>query len=190
VSGAAIFAYGSLVDPRSAAATLGADRPSVPARLRGWRRGFTQARDNVACEKTFALGDGSLPPFVLGLNINPAPGESVNGALLSLSDAELTRLDERELRYDRVAVEADIEPADALEGPVFAYIAKPEHLALEPPPGAVILRSYAVAVERAFAAVGERDLAEYRASVEPLPAPVVDAELIRDRIRPGNPRQW
>jgi cation transport regulator ChaC len=190
VSGAAVFAYGSLVDPRSAAATLGADRLAVPARLRGWRRGFTQARDNLTCEKTFALADGSLPPFVLGLNVHPAPGESVNGAVLSLSDAELARLDQRELRYDRVAVEADIEPADACEGQVFAYVAKPEHLALVPPPGAVILSSYAAAVERAFAALGERDLAEYRASVEPLPAPVVDAELIRDRIPPGNPRAW
>jgi cation transport regulator ChaC len=188
----AVFAYGSLVDPRSAAATLGGARAPIPARLSGWRRGFTQARDNLACEKTFALADGSLPAFVLGLNVHPSPGATVNGAVLTLGDEELARLDGRELRYDRVEVE--VEPEDpaswSFPGPVFAYVAKREHLALAPPPGAVILRSYATAVERAFAALGDRHLAAYRASVEPLPAPVVEAELIHGRIPPGNPRAW
>ncbi|MDQ1652917.1 MAG: ChaC-like protein, partial [Cryptosporangiaceae bacterium] len=97
----AVFAYGSLVEPRSAALTLGGEPPAATrATLSGWRRGFTQARDNRACEKTFALdADGSLPGFVLGLNVHRTgdPADRVNGVLLRLTAAELARLDEREL---------------------------------------------------------------------------------------------
>ena len=68
----ALFAYGSLVSPASAARTLG--RPveaPAPARLPGWRRRWSLARDNLRSEKTFARADGSAPPYFLGLNIEP-----------------------------------------------------------------------------------------------------------------------
>jgi cation transport regulator ChaC len=187
-----VFAYGSLVHPASAAHTLGErpERAAVPAELAGWRRGFTQARDNRACEKTSALPDGSVPAHVLGLNVHPAGGHAVNGVALALSEAEVARLDERELRYDRVEVGTAVTAAEPLAGPVFAYVAKREHLALEPPPGAVIIRSYLAAVESAFEALGPRDLERLRASIAALPAPVVDARLIRDEIPAGNPREW
>jgi cation transport regulator ChaC len=189
-----VFAYGSLADPRSAALTLG-ERPSrraVPATLTGWSRGFTQARDNLSCEKTFALEPGAeLPAFILGLNVHPERGARVNGVLIELTDAELERLDQRELRYDRVELTEGVHPAEPLEAaPCFVYVAKPEHRALEAPLGAVILRSYAEAVEAAFEALGSAELAAYRESVLPLPAPVVDARLVEDRIPTGNPRRW
>jgi cation transport regulator ChaC len=187
-----VFAYGSLAHPGSAAETLGADpaRRAIAAELNGWRRGFTQARDNRACEKTFALADGTVPAHVLGLNVHPAGGAVVNGVAISVSSAELDRLDGRELRYDRVEVAARVAAAETLPGPVYAYVAKPANLALRPPPGAVILRSYLDAVEDAFAALGETHLGAFRESVEPLPAPVVEARLLADRIPPGNPREW
>jgi cation transport regulator ChaC len=187
-----VFAYGSLVLPASAAETLG-ERPgrtAVAAELTGWRRGFTQARDNRACEKTFALTDGRIPERVLGLNVAPADGHAVNGVALAVTETELGRLDARELRYDRVAVDTVVAAAEQLAGPVFTYVAKREHLALEPPPGAVIIRRYLAAVEAAFAALGVGELERFRASIATLPAPVVDAELIRDEIPPGNPREW
>jgi cation transport regulator ChaC len=192
MSEAWVFAYGSLVHPASAAETLGPapDRPAVAAALSGWRRGFTQARDNLACEKTFALADGSIPGFVLGLNVHPCAGEEVRGVAIAVTAGEVERLDARELRYDRVEVTADVSGAGALDAPVYTYVAKREHLALEPPPGAVILRSYLDAVESAFAALGEEELEAFRRSVSPHPAPVVAARLTRDEIPPGNPRAW
>lgn len=196
--GGALFAYGSLVDPASAAATLGrdpAEGPStVAAELAGWRRGFTQARDNRACEKSFALdADGSLPDFVLGLNVHRSgeAADSVNGVVIQFEEAELRRLDERELRYRRVEVRAGLRLGAPLDpGPVYVYVAKPEHLALEPPWGSVILRSYAEAVEAAFEGLGPGHLRAYRESVHPLPTELVDAHLVRDSIPPGNPRDW
>ncbi|HEX6601763.1 MAG TPA: gamma-glutamylcyclotransferase family protein, partial [Solirubrobacterales bacterium] len=116
-----VFAYGSLVLPASVAETLG-ERPgrtAVAAELAGWRRGFTQARDNRACEKTFALADGSVPERILGLNVDPADGHAVNGVALAVTKAELARLDARELRYDRVAVDTVVAAAEPLAGPAF-----------------------------------------------------------------------
>ena len=70
----AVFAYGSLVDRPSAALTLGREVERLwTARLGGWRRRFSQARNNRECEKAFASAeDGSVPSHVLGLNIEYA----------------------------------------------------------------------------------------------------------------------
>ena len=192
----ALFAYGSLVDPVSAALTLGRGVEEVwAARLPGYRRRFSQARDNRSCEKTFArIDDGSIPPFVLGLNLEPAGDEEAapNGTLIEVSETELERLDVRELRYDRTAldpggVEADAAPAF---GRLFTYVAKPAHRAPEPPPGAVILASYASTVEAAFAALGENERALYLETTLPYPVEVIEGELVADEIPEGNPRAW
>jgi cation transport regulator ChaC len=198
----AVFGYGSLVSAASAAVTLGrppqerwGEGAALAASLRGWRRRFSQARDNRACEKTFALdADDSVPTHVLGLNVEETgdPGDSVNGLLIAVDDAELARLDVRELRYDRREVRDAIEPAEAREAfaSVVTYVAKREHLAPAPPPGAVILRSYAEAVESAFAGLGPGQLEEYRRTTGPLPVEPVAAHLVSDRIPEGNPRTW
>ena len=65
-----------------------------------------------------------------------------------------------------------------------------EHLALEPPPDAVILRSYALAVERAFATLGPGQREEYLRTTGPPPYEPVDAHLVADAIPEGNPRAW
>jgi hypothetical protein len=184
----ALFAYGTLVSPESASATLGrAPADPVPARLPGWRRRWSQARDNTAVEKTFARSDGTIPRRVLGLNLEPSSveAEAPNGVLLEVTEEELLRLDVRELRYDRVEVGA-IEGYDR----VFTYTAKRANRATEPPSGAVVIRAYVEQVERAFSALGAGQLELYRATTGPPPAEVVDAVLIRDRIPPGNPREW
>ena len=103
----AVFGYASLVDPRSAGATLGRPVRAAPARLPGWRRRWSLYRDNLREEKTFAIEPGGeVPPFVLGLNLEPAPDSNpaVNGVLIEVSEAELERLDLREIRYDRLDV--------------------------------------------------------------------------------------
>src|SRR5918996_2568951 len=180
-----LFAYGSLVGPESASRTLGRSvRPPVPARLPGWRRRWSQFRDNLAVEKTFARrDDGTLPHFVLGLNIEPSEvdDEAPNGGLLEVDEAELRRLDVREMRYNRIEV-----PALAGFDRVFTYRAKRAHLAPEPPPGAVVIGAYADQVEAAFAALGDEQLRLYHETTGPPPVEVIDAALVRDRIPPGN----
>lgn len=192
-----LFAYGSLVDPISAAATLG--RQLDPAELvlavaPGGRRRFSVARDNLRSEKTFALADGTVPPTILGLNLEPDAGagaeagaEPPNGLLIPLDEGDLERLDRRELRYRRmpIAVEAAERCLQA-----WTYTARAECFAPSPPPGAVILRAYAEAIEAAFGRLGPGQLDRYRRTTLPLPAEIVEATLVADRIEPGNPRAW
>lgn len=191
----AVFGYGSLADPRSAARTLGRVVPRpVPARLAGWKRRWSEVRDNRRCEKTFALEPGGeLPDWVLGLNVEPSPDvtdeRGPNGVLIEVTVEELERLDVREMRYERAEVTALISGAESFDL-VVTYTAKPEHFAPEPPPGAAILASYARTVEAAFTSLGPGHLEAYRQTTGPPPVEPVEATLIRDRIPPGNPRQW
>jgi hypothetical protein len=193
----AVFAYGSLVDPRSASLTLGREVSSpLPARLAGWRRRWSLCRDNLRSEKTFAIEPGGgIPPKIIALNIETCsetePGPV--GALLGVSEAELDRLDLREVRYERADVTAAAvaipgEPQHGFDQ-VIAFTARPEHHAPDPPPGAVIIGAYLRTVEAAFAAAGLLD--EFRATTEPPPVPVVEGALLAgDEIPDGNPRGW
>lgn len=192
----AVFGYGSLVDRASASLTLGRAVERIwPASLPGWQRRFSQARENQACEKTFADAlTGAIPEWILGLNMERCddPGAAPNGGLIEVDEADLERLDRRELRYDRVEVGAELRApagAPAFER-VIAYTAKPAHLAPEPPAGAVILRSYAEAVERAFDGFGPGHLDAYRRTTLPYPVELIDGRLVRDEIPEGNPREW
>ena len=187
----AVFAYGSLVDPASAAITLG--RPvdlAAVVRLEGWRRRWTVGRDNHRLEKTFARTDGSLPDWCLGLNLEPDsdPDGAPNGALIEVDDADLDRLDLRELRYQREDVTAALPDSDFER--VIAYVARPEHHLPEPPPGAVVIASYVRAVERAFGRLGPDAVDLFRATTGAPPVEVVEARLVRDQIPAGNPRDW
>jgi cation transport regulator ChaC len=193
VSRLALFGYASLVSPQSASRTLGrAVEPVAIARLPGWRRRWSQARDNLTCEKTFARSaDGSLFRHVLGLNLEPTgeADEAPNGVLLELTEEELRRLDVREMRYDRVDVTEQVEASGGMER-VFAYTAKEAHFAPDPPEDTVVLASYARTVESAFAALGAGQRDVYMGTTGPPPVEVVEAVLVRDRIPPGNPRDW
>lgn len=196
VANLALFAYGSLVSHTSASLTLGRAVDPHPVRLDGYRRRFSQCRDNRRCEKTFArVEDGSVPRWILGLNLEGADSAEsrVNGALIAVSAEELARLDRRELRYDRREL-----PIASLAGPVgepapdrlFTYLAKAEHHVSAPPAGAVIVERYAAAVEEAFDGLGPGQLDEYRRTTLPYPVALVACRLIADRIPQGNPREW
>jgi cation transport regulator ChaC len=188
-----LFAYGSLVNPAGAERTLGRPVELVAlARLAGWRRRWSTVRDNLTSEKTFARrSGGELFGHVLGLNLEPSEerDEAPNGAIIALTEAELRRLDVREMRYDRIEVTGHLELPPGLDR-VFAYRAKPAHHAPEPPDGAVAIATYVEAVEAAFAALGGSERKLYLATTGPPPVEVVDAVLIRDRVPPGNPREW
>jgi hypothetical protein len=191
----ALFAYGSLVSVASAERTLG--RPVAHAaitRLGGWRRRWSQVRDNRAAEKIFANAEtGAVPSHCLGLNLEPdSAGLGPNGALIEVSPAELDRLDAREIRYDQVEVSGAIGDSAAASafGRVVAFTAKPQNFAPTPPPGAVILAPYLRAVESAFGSIGPDQLELFRETTGPTPVEVIEALLVRDEIPPGNPREW
>jgi hypothetical protein len=188
-----VFAYGSLVSRASAIETLGdaLDVPT-PARLRGWRRGWLTARDNLASEKTFVPAGGGEPfRFCLALGIEPDPGApGPNGALLELTEAQLERLDLREMRYERAEVTDAIDARSPVAAPVITYVPKPAHHSPDPPAGAVILSTYLSAVEAAFAELGPDELELFRATTGAPPVEVVEGTLVDDRIPRGNPRAW
>jgi cation transport regulator ChaC len=186
-----LFGYGSLVLPESASMTLGRPAGELrPVRLHDWRRRFSQRRDNLTCEKTFECDGGWRPEWVLGLNVeeDEDPAGPVNGVVIELREAELDRLDIREIRYDRVDVTRSIE-GDDLPVRIVTYTAKPYHFAPEPPDDAVILETYASAVELGFSKLGNGELEHYRVTT-PYPVERMDATLVVDRIPEGNPRAW
>jgi cation transport regulator ChaC len=189
-----LFAYGSLVSPASAERTLG--RPveqAQPARLGGWRRRWSQVRDNLATEKSFAHAEtGIVPTHCVGLNLERDPGAAgPNGVVLEVSEAELERLAIREIRYDRVDVDVAVaEDAAAGFDRLVTFTAKPENFAPTPPPGAVILAAYMRAVEGAFGTLGAGELELFQKTTGAPPVDVIEAVLVRDEIPPGNPRDW
>jgi cation transport regulator ChaC len=190
----ALFAYGSLVNPESFARTLGREPAEViPVRLPGWRRRWSIHRDNLAHEKTFAREDGGeIPRWVVGLNLEhdeSGDGLAPNGALLEINESELERLDVRELRYDRVDVSGTVAGGEGFDR-VVAYTAKREHFTAEPPQGAVAMAPYVRAIEAAFNALGEGEWELFLTTTGLPPVETIEPVLVRDEIRPGNPREW
>jgi cation transport regulator ChaC len=191
----ALFAYGSLVSIPSAESTLGRPvRHAATVRLAGWRRRWSQMRDNQATEKTFAHAETRVVPrHCLGLNIERDPrGAGPNGVLIQVTEAELNRLDVREIRYRRVDVTDGVRPAAAASGfeRILSFAAKPENFVPTPPPGAVILAPYLRALEAAFGSLGADQLELFRETTAPVPVEVIEAVLVRDEIPRGNPREW
>jgi cation transport regulator ChaC len=193
--GTALFAYGSLVSVPSAERTLGRPVECGPVvRLRGWRRRWSQVRDNRATEKTFAHAQtGAVPPHCLGLNLERAEADAgPNGVLIEVTVEELERLDRREIRYRRldVTAAAGTDAAASRFERVITFTARPENFAATPPPGAVILAPYLRAVEAAFGALGGDQLKVFAETTGEPPVEVIEAVLARDEIPPGNPRDW
>jgi cation transport regulator ChaC len=191
----AVFGYGSLVSRESAGVTLGREVESVtPARLRGHARSWTLGRDNLRSEKTFARPDGSVPRFCLGLNLELDPdAPPPNGALIEVTEAELRRLDLREMRYERIEVTDLVILEQAIGGElerVFTYRARGEHHHPSPPGDAILIGNYIRVVESGFASLGAGQLDLYRRTTRPATVEIADATLIGDRIPEGNPRDW
>ncbi|HEY8778878.1 MAG TPA: gamma-glutamylcyclotransferase family protein [Solirubrobacterales bacterium] len=191
----AVFAYGSLVNPESFARTLGRE-PVEPlaARLSGWRRRWSLLRDNLASEKKFARHpSGELPRWVVGLNLerDEEAGEELapNGALIEISEAELERLDVRELRYNRVDVTGLVREGEEFDR-IVTYTARPKHFSAQPPDGAVAMAPYMRAIEAAFKALGDGQWELFLNTTGPPPVETIEPLLVRDEIPPGNPREW
>ncbi len=191
MSGSCVFGYGSLASPASAALSLG--RPvefagdGAPGRVAAAVDGLPRQRG----EREDVRPSRRKRPvrIVVGLNIERDPEcEGANGVLIEITEAEAGRLDLREMRYDRIDVTADVEPAGL--GQVIAYTAKPEHHAPQPPPGGIVIAEYVRTVEAAFAELGPGELDTYRETSDPPPVTPSEVQLVADEIPPGNPRGW
>lgn len=105
--GSFLFAYGSLAGAPGAR----------PARLRDHRRTWGIAMDNTVTipgYKAYLAADGSRPDVCVAfLDVEPAPGASVQGELLPVDRAGLRALDRRERNYDRVDVSGLVDGAPA-----------------------------------------------------------------------------
>ena len=158
-----------------------------PARLHGWRRRFSQRRDNLTCEKTFECAGGWRPEWILGLNVEEGEDDAgpVNGVVIELTGAELNRLDIREIRYDRVDVTGLLE-GQGLPGRIVTYTAKEFHFAPEPPRGLDHPRDLRAAVERGFESLGPGRARSLHVTT-PYPVDRHEATLVIDKIPDGQP---
>ena len=189
----ALFGYGSLVNRLSAEQTLGRPvRRLQTATVKGWNRRWSLLRDNRYCEKTFALADGTIPDWLLSLNIEPTGNgaDEVTGALIEIDEADLTALSVRETRYRTVDVTASCDAEIRPQMRVLTFVAKPLNSAQTPPSGALILRSYLNVVESGFRELGKGQLERFRATTGEPPVSVVDATLVRHAAPGTTPVDW
>ena len=198
-----VFAYASLVNSESASETLArAVEPDLIADLVGYRRNWSVARDNRACEKTFARsGDRWVPETILLLNAQEAQStDRLNGVVYSVKEAELKLLTEREKRYMPVEVGGSLTERDSLEGEnvglgsryerIYTFIGKTEHVVGAPPVGSCVLNSYLAAVAAGFESLGEREVDTYRATTDDHGVEVIESELLSGGATQGRPGDW
>ncbi len=170
-----MFGYGSLV--------LEARQGAV-ARLPGYRRVWGVATDNVRAIPGYKLylrrSDGRRPAvYVAFLDLEPAPGVSVNGVVRPVSVAELEELDRRERNYDRVEVSGQVE---GFAGRVWTYVGSAAGRArlrhgLEQR-RAVVSRDYVEKVRAGFRGLGEEEELAFAESSMLDGLPVWDLERV------------
>ena len=158
---ARVFAYGSLVSPDG-----GAPRPAT---LPGWRRRWGVAMDNAVDIPGYKHFERPAV-FVAFLDIDPADGHEVEGAVLEIADAALPALDARERNYARVRVETSA-------GPAWTYVGSRQgraRLARGVREGrCVVAHQYLDRVRAGFAALGDGAMDRFERSTGPLPGPVM-----------------
>ena len=188
-----LFGYGSLVLHESASMTLGPARRRATT-VRGCTTGggaSPSAATTSPARRPSSATAGWRPEWILGLNVEEGEDEAgpVNGVVIELTEAELDRLDIREIRYDRVDVTGSVEGEDLPER-IVTYTAKPFHFAPEPPGGRGDPRHLrGGGGDAGSRRSGPGELEHYRATT-PYPVDRVEAELVIDRIPAGNPRAW
>ena len=165
-------------DAAGAACATGSDASPRPA-------------TTCTCEKTFECADGRHPEWILGLNVEGGEDEAgpVNGVVIELTEAELDRLDIREIRYDRVEVTGLVD-GDGLPDRVVTYTAKEVHFTPEPPGGRGHPRHLRPRRRGGLRRARARRPRQLPGHDRPLPGGAVEATLVRDAIPEGNPRAW
>ncbi len=123
-----VFGYGSLVDPNDhLRRALRSDAyPAVDGFLDGYRRRWTAGMENrdQLNDKAHYLDPATgerLDVCVVALSADPAPGR-IGGVAFSVTEADLERLDLRELHYDRIDVTSAFR-GNLGEQPIWTYTA-------------------------------------------------------------------
>jgi cation transport regulator ChaC len=180
----ALFGYGSLLSVASLEATLGRRYagPFVPARVRGWRRGWDVAVPN----HRYSAGDGGAtfrPRYILYLNVRPDQGTLLNGVVFVAGPAEVAALDRREWVYDRRDVAAHLEGVRVVGGEVGMYVGNPGHLmtGVRSPRVAAVRASYLRIVATGLEGLGLSAGADYLRSTDRVPAHLVIDDRLEDR---------
>ena len=191
----AVFAYGSLVSLASAERTLGRPvaerRPGAPGGLAAALvRG---ARQPALARRPSPAPTARLPPTASASTSSGGAGPGPNGALIEVTEEELDRLDRaRDPLRPRSRSPPRSRPRS--RRPSTAWSPSPPsraNYAETPPPGAVILASYAER-GRGGVRVARRRASSSCSARRPTPARSRSsrASLVRDRIPAGNPREW
>lgn len=186
-----LFAYGSLVGGQAGSLTRSSSEDGFVADLAGFRRTWGVAMDNrrdIAGYKYYVDPTSGDRPhvFVAFLDLEPSPDTATNGLVLPVTPGVLTRLDRRELQYQRIDVSGRF---PSLTGPVWVYVGsaagRARRRAGDRRGATVVVRAYEAAVRRGFAALGAGEQAAFEASTSPCTCPRI--ELVRRDI-PGPPR--
>lgn len=160
-----VFGYGSLAhrDSLSRALKRLPDRDTWSA-----ARLVDSERIWGAAESVAAVTRPGLVTRARFLDLAPRMGAVTNGVLLRVSDAELESLRLREKSYAMLDVSGRVDCAPP-GARVFAF-ASAAGTSFD---GEVVLGEYVRLVEEGFAAFGPRFLAEFRATTEAPPVPVL-----------------
>ena len=124
-----IFAYGSLLNPRSLKHTLPdiEIETCVPARARHFARTWSVAfpNDGSQGDKSYRFEDGGRPGVVVFVNLEevPAPEAGANGVLIPVAPDRMDSLAARERRYELEDVSPNIEVYGGFEDHVLSSAA-------------------------------------------------------------------
>lgn len=176
-----IFGFGSLLSVNSLEKTLGRryQKPSLICTITGWKRRWNITEPN---EHIYAVGATGrfFPDRILFLNIEPLPGQVLNGVLLFIKEKELPVLDHRESVYNRIDITDQINEITLERGSVYTYVGMAEHVdeQIDSPRKAAVQQSYLDTIEQALQLHGRSFRETYEASTEPVPEDLV----IHDRV--------
>lgn len=170
-----VFGYGSL--------TVRDGVALAPCTLHGWRRTWGVAMDNRVLIPGYKVWEdpatGERPAVeVCFLDVRPAPGAMVAGAVRAVDAPALARLDARERNYVRVEVTGALDRDP--DGRVWVYVgravARRRAAAGRRAGTAVVAGSYLALVRAGFEALG---LAEaFDAGTDPPGVPVLDLRRV------------
>jgi hypothetical protein len=122
-----VFGYGSLVNPESAAKTLGRklyDKDVSLVEIKNYTRSWGLVVEVIL----YYRGDGKSINAAF-LDIQKIDGKSANGVLIEVNKGKLEKFDKREKYYDRVDVTDDINPRPQEGNVVYTYVGKSAFLA-------------------------------------------------------------